>query len=444
MRPKSLHRIPCNPQDNFTVVLTALQQDSTSCGFWAVITGFASLMRVSVHCYELRSLGLIGVKKLLAKLWISFLSDEGGLHAEVLSTVYQTMNPSGLWDSVLVAPRPDSIPQIKIMPLSLNASSYQDVCDRISHMSLTETSFFGSFQIQGPQLQELINPMSRLSGSFISGYLSLYTKDIAASQELPGLPLPIYIMDVSRTALMSSQLTSGIFKPKLHTKTSSLWVETNIFESQMVLLPWRINRTKHWILIFLQMKEMRITVADSLTHSIQRHHRYICKRVVKFLEYEHDARGLGELPFEWEKKLQVVELPNLVYTPQASPPPPPVLLIPISQIYSEVPASGVELRMHSGNIKWHCSASPNNPMRNEGIYRFEPTQERDSIAPSLDSTPSTGSLIRSPGSAINSSLSITVSLQSIGAIHQSKKRNRTYSGDRSPPSYQLRSRKFQG
>ncbi|KIJ50684.1 hypothetical protein M422DRAFT_245323 [Sphaerobolus stellatus SS14] len=95
--------------------------------------------------------------------------------------------------------------------------------------------------------------MGRLSGSIISGYLSFYTKDIAASQELPGLPLPFYIMDVSRTALMSSQLTSGIFKPKLHMKTSSLWAE----------------------------------------------------RVVKFLEYEHDARGLGELPLEWGKKLQV-------------------------------------------------------------------------------------------------------------------------------------------
>ncbi|KIJ31937.1 hypothetical protein M422DRAFT_266304 [Sphaerobolus stellatus SS14] len=170
---------------------------------------------------------------------------------------------------------------------------------------LNETSFFGSFQIQGPQLQELINPMGRLSGSIISGYLSFHTKDITASQELPGVPWPFYIMDVSRTVLMSSQLTSGIFKPKLHMKMSSLWAETNISESQMILLPWHINRTEHWILIVLQMKEMQITVADSLTHSIQRHHHYICKRVVKFLEYEHDARGLGELPLEWGKKWQV-------------------------------------------------------------------------------------------------------------------------------------------
>ncbi|KIJ45816.1 hypothetical protein M422DRAFT_250602 [Sphaerobolus stellatus SS14] len=257
---------PCYTEDKFTTVLTMLQQDSTSCGFWVVITGFASLMRVSVPCHELRSLGLIGIKKLLAKLWISFLSSEGGLHAEVLGSVYQTIHPLGLWDSILteqiVAPRPGSIPQIKTRALSLNTPSYEDA---------TIAS----------------------------------TQDIAALQELPGLPLPFYIMDVSRTAVMISQSTTGIFKPKLNMKTSRLWAERNIFESEIILLPWHIKRLQHWIVIVIQMKEMQIMLADSLTHSIQRHHQNICKRVVKFLEYEHKARELGELPMEWGRNLQI-------------------------------------------------------------------------------------------------------------------------------------------
>ncbi|KIJ28037.1 hypothetical protein M422DRAFT_270726 [Sphaerobolus stellatus SS14] len=293
MRPKSVSRTPCHTEDKFTTVLTMLQQDSTSCGFWAVITGFASLMRVSVPCHELRSLGLIGIKKLLAKLWISFLSSEGGLHAEVLGSVYQTIHSLGLWDNILteqiVAPHPESILQIKTKALSLNTPSYEDVCERISKITSTVT-FFGKFQIQRPQLQALVNPTGWLSGSIISGYLHFHIKDIAALQELP---------------VMASQNTTGIFKPKLNMKTSRLWAERNIFESEIVLLPWHIKRLQHWIVIVIQMKEMQIMVADSLTHSIQRHHQNICKRVEKFLEYEHKARELGELPMEWGRNLQI-------------------------------------------------------------------------------------------------------------------------------------------
>ncbi|KIJ40033.1 hypothetical protein M422DRAFT_257101 [Sphaerobolus stellatus SS14] len=311
MRPKSVTQIPCHPDDDFTVVLTALQKDSSSCGFWTMITAFASLMLVPVPSAELQGIGILGVKRLLAKIWIDFLSGEGGLSSEVLSSVYQTLYPLGLWDSA--APRPDTIPQLKPKDLSLNVPSYQDASNRISQ--ITETNiFFGKFQIEAPQLQEFINPTGCLSSSVISGYLHFYTQDIMVLQDLPGV-LPFYIMDISRTGVMASQSTTGIFKPKLKMKTSRLWAKRNIFACNLVLLPWHIERLKHWILIVIHINEKQISVSDSLTHSIQRHHQNICKRVLKFLEYEYKARELGELPLDWGKKLNMYLADKKIFGP---------------------------------------------------------------------------------------------------------------------------------
>ncbi|KIJ40860.1 hypothetical protein M422DRAFT_256021 [Sphaerobolus stellatus SS14] len=103
--------------------------------------------------------------------------------------------------------------------------SYQEVLNRILKITELNEIFFGKFQIKRPQLEELINPNGRLSGSVISGFLHFYTEDIVAFQELPGLPPPFYIMDISKTSVMASQSTTGIFKPKLNMKTSRLWAE---------------------------------------------------------------------------------------------------------------------------------------------------------------------------------------------------------------------------
>ncbi|KIJ33291.1 hypothetical protein M422DRAFT_264845 [Sphaerobolus stellatus SS14] len=186
-------------------------------------------MRVPVPSEELQSLGLAGVEKLLAKLWINFLSAEEGLHSEVLADIYQTIYPLGLWDANLLmsiaAPRPNLMPQLKpkAASLSLNTPSYQEVLNHILKITELNEIFFGKFQIKRPQLEELINPNGCLSGSVISGFLHFYTEDIVAFQELPGLPPPFYIMDVLKTSVMASQSTIGIFKPKLNMKTSRLY-----------------------------------------------------------------------------------------------------------------------------------------------------------------------------------------------------------------------------
>ncbi|KIJ35387.1 hypothetical protein M422DRAFT_262348 [Sphaerobolus stellatus SS14] len=139
-----------------------------------------------------------------------------------------------------------------------------------------------------------------------------------------------------------------------------------------------------------------------------------------------------------------VNFPNLVYLPRAPPPPPPS---PPS--YPLVNTSGVELQTHSSNPKQFDlkeQMGSSNAIKNGGTH-FDPTQERDSVAPSLDSTPSGGSLAHSPAPGINSNISNTQSAipELPEESNQGKKRNRrTYSPDGCPPSYQLRSRKFKG
>ncbi|KIJ34738.1 hypothetical protein M422DRAFT_263096 [Sphaerobolus stellatus SS14] len=92
--------------------------------------------------------------------------------------------------------------------------------------------------------------------------------------------------------------------PTPHTSTSALYVE---FESP--------ERLKHWILIVIHIKEKQISVSDSLTHSIQQHHQNICKRVLKFLEYEYKARELGELPLDWGKNLNMYLADKKIFGP---------------------------------------------------------------------------------------------------------------------------------
>ncbi|KIJ36272.1 hypothetical protein M422DRAFT_261416 [Sphaerobolus stellatus SS14] len=139
-----------------------------------------------------------------------------------------------------------------------------------------------------------------------------------------------------------------------------------------------------------------------------------------------------------------VNFPDLVYLPRAPPPPPPP---PPS--YPPVKTSGVELQTPSGNPKQFDVKEQTGSLDaiKDGGIHFDPTQERDSVAPSPDSTPSGGSLAHSPAPGINSDVSnIQSAIPELPEeSNQGKKGNRgTYSPDECPPSYQLRSRKFKG
>lgn len=81
-----INLIQNNPKPPIKPVLTGLQKDASTCGFWTVFLVLISLLRVPFHSPTLSTISIHRVKDYLKELWISFLGDPG-VDAHILKRI---------------------------------------------------------------------------------------------------------------------------------------------------------------------------------------------------------------------------------------------------------------------------------------------------------------------------------------------------------------------
>ncbi|KIJ47940.1 hypothetical protein M422DRAFT_248522 [Sphaerobolus stellatus SS14] len=117
-------------------------------------------------------------------------------------------------------------------------------------------------------------------------------------------PLSVFFIDSIVTQIIAACPAKDPFKPWNSIEEWECWVpETNIFEQDVIVLPWHIDNPEHWMCIGTHPKENSICLYNSLSSKLTREHKNILKWILRFLKWEHSERGLGPLSDVWNANL---------------------------------------------------------------------------------------------------------------------------------------------
>ncbi|RDX45266.1 hypothetical protein OH76DRAFT_1486437 [Lentinus brumalis] len=318
-------------QHTETSMSTAMQQDSHSCGFWAILFAWALVLDFDIQQPAVSELPVEALKELLEHLWVSYVSDEGGLEKEVVRESFEVFSPLVDWDSMpsYFALRPETqqgtTPSVALagnhselaggtsgLPTTRNipADNLTLVMPGILHDAVAEVKLAAllrepedSWWETGPARFQKWTVRTAAALEGVSKYLFdglLYgvVEDLKARRwDLSfGAEPTCSRLDPSKIYVGSAQITYHIPKAAGVRGDKSLappgshkrgrWFTENIFDYDMVMLPTFWEASKHWILACVDMRKKKIEVYDSIRDWGRG--RALYRRVYKLIQHEYE------------------------------------------------------------------------------------------------------------------------------------------------------------
>ncbi len=75
-----------------------LQKDVASCGFWSLLFAWAILLDFDIQQPLLSTVDAIQLKQMFSKLWVAYVTEEGGLPMQTVQAVFAPFAEGNMWD----------------------------------------------------------------------------------------------------------------------------------------------------------------------------------------------------------------------------------------------------------------------------------------------------------------------------------------------------------
>ncbi|EED82568.1 predicted protein [Postia placenta Mad-698-R] len=346
------HDRPCEEQ--YHSISTSLQRDSSSCGYWALLTMFSFLLSFDLNSTICRAMTAADVKDLLGSIYTAYVADHHGVTTELLRNLFANFETNVMWEDWPTIFSPRAATQARVSPRTLQArvsprasqsqiSTAQDTSDpnkshfAQAHVPQSPLRLEAGTSAEAPI--STLDPEEKLSllctnpntvwsigrHRFLSSRINwlLEGKDLSDFVIEPYLEYRLsdlfsHIPVAERTFIVADAQTchqlrmaplngTGMAPPK---KSVQLWFpQTNIFEKTYLVIPWysKLKDDGHWFLVVVYMARMCIEVYDSMPAGTTklRRARVAYKRVRMMLIYEHRTRLRQELSRQWAPNLDV-------------------------------------------------------------------------------------------------------------------------------------------
>lgn len=93
------HGEPCD--ETYQSITTGLQCDSSTCGFWVLLTAFSILLGFLLSSSMCQLLTAGDVKELLGSIYTAYIPDNHGVFTEVMQNLFAQFEPTVFWDDIL-------------------------------------------------------------------------------------------------------------------------------------------------------------------------------------------------------------------------------------------------------------------------------------------------------------------------------------------------------
>ncbi|KAK6974658.1 hypothetical protein R3P38DRAFT_2749796, partial [Favolaschia claudopus] len=283
-----------------------LQDDSFSCGFWAVLFGLSILLNFEPQTPKITVQDL---KRRLRFIYMTFLADPEGVPAALLHSTFRDFNSLVRLDQFpagsIISRRPPEFTRAVVPSLNVDSSarpvaaptlllpttSNAPLDSRYPNLLMvipqnTSWHITGGFDIPPSRLRKLVED-EWTSEYVIDGYLELFLQDylrLRPGQERGDLPF-----------LFGGRCSCCFFPHNSNSLT-----HVNIFEKRLLIIPVFWENNDHWLLATVFFSEKRVRIYDSWMSGADRRGRAVLGRVLEMLKWEHSKVYDGQhLPQEW-------------------------------------------------------------------------------------------------------------------------------------------------